>query len=246
MDPLTGHVRGMSRSKHGIAGPVTSSSLRLANGDLTSSVPGLHCAQECVVRQRGRSRREGHRGRSAEREGGGNAQKPETGKIMAYRAPVEDIIFSLKHAAGLAKARAEGLYQDLGDDDLDIVLGEAGRFASEVLAPLNAAGDRYGTPFRDGEVTMPPGWKEAYRDWAAAGWNGVAAPTAWGGQGLPRAVNAACIEMWNSAAMAFGLGPALTMAAREDALLGGLQRSKVAGAAQRGLHVTADGGSAEP
>ena len=132
---------------------------------------------------------------------------------MAYRAPVEDIIFSLKHAAGLAKARADGLYQDLGDDDLDVVLGEAGRFASQVLAPLNAAGDRYGTPFRDGEVTMPPGWKEAYRDWAAAGWNGVAAPTAWGGQGLPRAVNAACIEMWNSAAMAFGLGPVLTMAA---------------------------------
>jgi alkylation response protein AidB-like acyl-CoA dehydrogenase len=131
---------------------------------------------------------------------------------MAYRAPVEDIIFSLKHAAGLAKARADGFYQDLGDDDLDLVLGEAGRFASEVLAPLNAPGDRYGTPFRDGEVTMPPGWKEAYRDWAAAGWNGVAAPTAWGGQGLPRAVNAACIEMWNSAAMAFGLGPVLTMA----------------------------------
>jgi acyl-CoA dehydrogenase len=132
---------------------------------------------------------------------------------MAYWAPIEDIIFSLKHAAGFAGARADGLYEDLGDDDLDAVLGEAGRFASEVLAPLNAPGDRYGTPFRDGEVTMPPGWKEAYRDWAAAGWNGVAAPTEWGGQGLPRAVNAACIEMWNSAAMAFGLGPVLTMAA---------------------------------
>jgi acyl-CoA dehydrogenase len=131
---------------------------------------------------------------------------------MAYRAPVEDIIFSLKHAAGFAKARADGFYPDLGDDDLEIVLGEAGRFASQVLAPLNAAGDRYGTPFHDGEVTMPPGWKEAYREWAAAGWNGVAAPTAWGGQGLPLAVNAACIEMWNSAAMAFGLGPVLTMA----------------------------------
>ncbi len=132
---------------------------------------------------------------------------------MAYRAPVEDIIFTLKHAAGFDKARADGLYQDLGDDDLDAVLGEAGRFATEVLAPLNAPGDRYGTPFRDGEVTMPPGWKEAYRDWAAAGWNGVVAPPEWGGQGLPRAVNAACLEMWNSAAMAFGLGPLLTMAA---------------------------------
>jgi butyryl-CoA dehydrogenase len=132
---------------------------------------------------------------------------------MAYRAPVEDIVFTLKHAAGFAKARADGLYEDLGDDLLEAVLGEAGRFASEVLAPLNAPGDRYGTPFRDGEVTTPPGWKEAYRDWAAAGWNGLASPAEWGGQGLPRAVNAACIEMWNSASMAFGIGPVLTMAA---------------------------------
>jgi acyl-CoA dehydrogenase len=135
---------------------------------------------------------------------------------MSYRAPVEDIIFSLKHAAGFARARADGLYQDLGDDDLGAVLGEAGRFASQVLAPLNAPGDRHGTPFRDGEVTMPPAWKEAYRDWAAAGWNGVVAPPEWGGQGLPRAVNAACIEMWNSAAMAFGIGPVLTMAAADS------------------------------
>src|SRR5215469_3051970 len=153
-----------------------------------------------------------YRGRSAELEAA--AREPIAGeqRNMAYRAPVEDIIFTLKHGAGFAKARADGLYQELGDDDLNAVLGEAGRFASHVLAPLNASGDRHGTLFRDGEVTMPPGWKEAYRDWAAGGWNGVAAPTEWGGQGLPHVVNAACIEMWNSAAMAFGLGPVLTMA----------------------------------
>src|SRR5215831_15097372 len=62
---------------------------------------------------------------------------------MAYRAPVEDIVFTLKHAAGFTKARAEGLYPDLGDEDLTAVLSEAGRFASEVLAPLNAPGDRH-------------------------------------------------------------------------------------------------------
>jgi acyl-CoA dehydrogenase len=132
---------------------------------------------------------------------------------MAYRAPVEDIIFTLKYAAGFAKAQADGLYGDLTDDDLAAVLGEAGRFATEVLAPLNASGDRHGTPFRDGEVTTPPGWKEAYRDWATAGWNSISGPPEFGGQGLPRAVNAACIEMWHSAAMAFGIGPILTMAA---------------------------------
>jgi alkylation response protein AidB-like acyl-CoA dehydrogenase len=131
---------------------------------------------------------------------------------MAYRAPVDDIIFALKHA-GFAKAQADGLYGDLAADDVAAVLGEAGRFATEVLAPLNTTGDRHGTPFRDGAVTTPPGWKEAYRDWWQGGWNSVSGPPEWGGQGLPYALNAACVEMWMSAAMAFGLGPILTMAA---------------------------------
>ena len=88
------------------------------------------------------------------------------------------------------------------DDVVDAVLEEAGKFATDVIAPLNAVGDRHGTPFKDGAVTMPPGWKEAYAGWAAAGWNGLAGPAEWGGQGLPHAVNAACIEMWNAASMA--------------------------------------------
>ncbi len=132
---------------------------------------------------------------------------------MTYRAPVSDIAFALKHAAGLKSAVAEGLYGDLDEETIDSVLAEAGRFASDVIAPLNAVGDRFGTPFKDGVVTTPPGWKEAYTSWAAAGWNGLAGQTNFGGQDLPHAVNAACIEMWNSASMAFGIGPVLTMAA---------------------------------
>src|SRR6185295_18882721 len=136
---------------------------------------------------------------------------PET-PSMSYRAPVSDIIHSLQHAAGLSSALAEGLYGELAADEVEAVLAEAGRFASEVIAPLNTVGDRFGTPFKDGVVTMPPGWKETYRAWWQAGWNGLASPAQWGGQGLPHALNAACIEMWSSAAMAFGLGPFLTMA----------------------------------
>jgi acyl-CoA dehydrogenase len=132
---------------------------------------------------------------------------------MAYRAPVSDIAFALKHAAGLKMAIAEGLYGDLDEETVDSILEEAGRFASDVIAPLNNVGDKFGTLFKDGNVTTPPGWKDAYTTWAAAGWNGLAAPADWGGQELPHAVNAACIEMWNSASMAFGIGPALTMAA---------------------------------
>jgi acyl-CoA dehydrogenase len=134
---------------------------------------------------------------------------------MTYRAPVADIAFTLKHAAGFSRALDEGLYGDLTEDVVDAVLEEAGRYATDVIAPLNRVGDAQGTPLHDGAVTMPPGWKEAYAGWAAAGWNGLAGPTDWGGQGLPHALNAACIEMWNQASMAFGIGPVLTMGASE-------------------------------
>jgi alkylation response protein AidB-like acyl-CoA dehydrogenase len=134
---------------------------------------------------------------------------------MTYRAPVADIAFALKHATGFGPALADGLYGDLAEDVVDAVLAEAGRFASDVLAPLNAIGDRHGTPLRDGVITTPPGWRQAYRDWAAGGWNALAAPAKWGGHELPQALNAACLEMWNSACMAFGIGPVLTMAGVE-------------------------------
>src|SRR5882757_1495347 len=139
----------------------------------------------------------------------------EAGSRMTYRAPVSDIAFTLKHAAGLSGALKDGLYGDLTEDLVDAVLEEAGKYASDVIAPLNAVGDKHGTPLKDGAITMPPGWKEAYTGWAQAGWNGLAGSTEWGGQGLPHALNSACIEMWNSASMAFGIGPVLTMGAIE-------------------------------
>ena len=145
---------------------------------------------------------------------------------MSYRAPVVDIAFALKHGAGVGEAVTSGLYGELSADDIDAVLTEAGRFATDVIAPLNRVGDQFGTPFKDGRVTMPPGWSEAYRDWAAAGWNGLAAPAEWGGQGLPRALNAACIEVWNAASMAFGIGPVLTMAGIDALFLHGSDELK--------------------
>ncbi len=132
---------------------------------------------------------------------------------MTYRAPVADIAFTLKHGAGLSSMLAQN--GALGADDVDAVLEEAGKFATEIIAPLNTVGDKFGTPFKDGKVTMPPGWKEAYQGWSQAGWNAVSLPEQWGGQALPHALNAACIEMWNSASMAFGIGPVLTMGAAE-------------------------------
>src|ERR1700722_19370157 len=119
----------------------------------------------------------------------------------------------LKPGAPPPAPPAEGLCGDLPMVVVGAVLAEAGRLAGEVIAPLNRIGDTYGTPFKDGAVTTPPGWKEAYRAWQASGWNGLAAPTEWGGQALPQIVNAACTEMWHAASMAFADGPMLTMAA---------------------------------
>jgi acyl-CoA dehydrogenase len=133
--------------------------------------------------------------------------------VVTYQAPLADISFALKYGAALKPAIEEGLYGDLTLDDVDAVLAEAGRFAAEVIAPLNRVGDKYGTPFKDGVVTTPPGWKEAYQAWRSGGWNGLAAPVEWGGQALPQTINAACTEMWHSASMAFSDGPMLTMAA---------------------------------
>jgi acyl-CoA dehydrogenase len=132
---------------------------------------------------------------------------------VTYKAPLADIGFALKHGAALAGAIEQNLFGELTLDDVDAVLAEAGRFAGEVIAPLNRVGDKFGTAFKDGAVTTAPGWKEAYRAWRAGGWNGIAAPAAWGGQALPQTVNAACTEMWHSASAAFADGPMLTMAA---------------------------------
>ena len=132
-----------------------------------------------------------------------------------YRAPVSEIAFTLKHVAGLADVLAHAEHAEVTDDLVDAILEEAGRFAAEEIAPLNAPGDRVGAKLENGEVTMPPGWREAYRAWAQGGWNSLTGSPEFGGQGLPMMLHAAALEMWNSGSMAFAIGPTLTMGAVE-------------------------------
>jgi len=134
---------------------------------------------------------------------------------MAYRAPVDEIAFTLKSVAGVDPMLADGLFPDLSDDLVDAILSEAGKFATEKIAPLNTVGDRYGTPIRDGRVTMPPGWREVYDQWVEGGWPSLTGPEAFGGQALPKALYAAIVEMWNQASPAFAIGPILTAGAIE-------------------------------
>jgi alkylation response protein AidB-like acyl-CoA dehydrogenase len=132
-----------------------------------------------------------------------------------YRAPVDEIAFTLKHVAGLKAAVDAGAFGDLSDDLVDAILGEAGRFATEEVAPLHKIGDQQGAVLKDAAVMMPPGWKELYSRWIDGGWNALSAPEEYGGQGLPTMLGVAALEMWNSGSMAFGIGPTLTMGAVE-------------------------------
>jgi acyl-CoA dehydrogenase len=130
-----------------------------------------------------------------------------------YRAPVSEISYTLKHVTGLSTAIGEGMLGDLTEDLVDAILEEAGKFATDAIAPLREIGDREGATIADGEVTMPPGWKDLYHRWIGGGWNALSGPEEFGGQGLPAMVAVAALEMWNSGSMAFAIGPTLTMGA---------------------------------
>jgi len=144
----------------------------------------------------------------------GGPFRPHGGNVT-YRAPVEDILFAMRHAAGLDRGIESGLYADLADGVAEAVLEEAAKFAEARIAPLNRTGDREMARLVEGRVVMPAGFAETYRDWAAGGWSGVAAAPEFGGQGLPVLLNIACTEMWNAANLAFALNPLLTMGAIE-------------------------------
>jgi alkylation response protein AidB-like acyl-CoA dehydrogenase len=132
-----------------------------------------------------------------------------------YRAPVDEIAHTLKTIAGLDEVIAQGRFADLSDDLVDAILEGAGKFASTRVAPLLEVGDKHGTPLKDAEVTMPPGWKDVYGEWIAGGWNALTGSHEFGGQGLPMMLAIATFEMWNSGSMAFGIGPTLTLGAIE-------------------------------
>jgi acyl-CoA dehydrogenase len=134
---------------------------------------------------------------------------------MTYRAPISDILLALNHGAGLEAAVKAGHYGDFDAEIASAVLEEAGRFAADVLAPLNRTGDEHGIKLEGSSVITAPGWPDAYKRWTAAGWNAVSGPETFGGQGLPLAINAACTEIWSASNISFGLCPLLTLSAIE-------------------------------
>ena len=132
---------------------------------------------------------------------------------MSYQAPLKDRRFVLNELAGLeAVAKLPG-YQDATPDTVDAILEEASKFASEVLDPLNFSGDQEGSVWKDGSVTTPKGFKQAYQKYVSAGWGALPFGPEHGGQGLPKLVATAVEEMLTSSNMSFSLCPLLTQGA---------------------------------
>ncbi|WP_421739416.1 acyl-CoA dehydrogenase [Caulobacter sp.] len=143
---------------------------------------------------------------------------------MTFRAPVRDIAFSLRHAAGFD--RLAEAFPDADADTVSAVLEAAGVFAADVLAPLNRQGDLVGAKLENGVVRTAPGFADAYRQFAEGGWTGLAASAEHGGAGLPKTLEVATLEMVQAANMAFGLCPMLTLGAIEAIAHHGTTRQK--------------------
>ena len=146
--------------------------------------------------------------------------------MSTYLAPIKDMRFVMEELAGLDEvARLPGC-EELSSGLVDAILEEAGKFASGVLAPLNRSGDQEGARWQGGEVFTAAGWKEAYRQFAESGWPALACDPAYGGQGLPKLVATAVMEMWKGSNMAFSLCPMLTTGAIEALALKGTEAQK--------------------
>ena len=145
---------------------------------------------------------------------------------MSYRAPVKDMLFAMTELAGLAQVAQLPGYADAGVETAQAVLAECARFNEGVVAPLNREGDCNPSSWRDGEVTTTPGFKQAFRQFAEGGWQGLQHPAEFGGQGLPKTIGAACGEILNSANLSFALCPLLTDGAVEALLTAGSDAQK--------------------
>ena len=140
---------------------------------------------------------------------------------MTYKAPLKDMLFNIEHLADIAQLTQIPAFADAGLETAQAVLEECAKFNEGVLSPLNWEGDKNPSRWNDGVVTTTPGFKEAFKQYAQGGWQGLQHPVAFGGQGLPKIIGAACGEMLNSANMSFALCPLLSDGAIEALLTAG-------------------------
>lgn len=147
--------------------------------------------------------------------------------MPSYNAPVRDMKFILHEMLDAPSLAQYERYAEVDADLYDAILEESGKFAEEVLAPLNVVGDTQGcTRHPDGTVTTPDGFKEAFKTMVENGWLGLARDPNYGGQGMPGTLGIACAEMQSSANMAFSMYPGLTGGAIKAITIGGSDDQK--------------------
>jgi 3-(methylthio)propanoyl-CoA dehydrogenase len=140
---------------------------------------------------------------------------------VSYVAPVKDMLFCMSELAGLASVASLPGFEEAGLETAQAVLEECAKLNQDVVAPLNWEGDKHPSFWKDGVVTTTPGFRDAFAQFAAGGWQGLQHPPEFGGQGLPKTIGAACIEMLNSANLSFALCPLLTDGAIEALMTAG-------------------------
>ncbi len=145
---------------------------------------------------------------------------------MSYTAPLKDMLFDIEHLARIDQVAQMPGFEDAGLETAQAVLEECAKLNEGVIAPLNWEGDKNPSFFKDGKVTTTPGFKEAFKQYAEGGWQGLQHPADFGGQGLPKTIGAACGEILNSANMSFALCPLLTDGAIEALLTAGSDELK--------------------
>ena len=145
---------------------------------------------------------------------------------MSYSAPLKEMGFVMNELAGLPALSALPGCEDATPETAEAVLEENAKFCTEVVAPLNWDGDLHPSSWKDGVVTTTKGFKEAFKAFGEAGWQGVQHPVEFGGQGLPKLLATPCIEMLNSANLSFALCPLLTDGAIEALMTAGTQEQK--------------------
>jgi len=145
---------------------------------------------------------------------------------MSYTAPLKDMLFNIEHLANIEQVSKIPGFEDAGLETAQAVLEECAKLNEGVIAPLNWDGDKNPSSWKDGVVTTTPGFKEAFKQYAEGGWQGLQHPVDFGGQGLPKTIGAACTEILNSANMSFALCPLLTDGAIEALLTAGSDELK--------------------
>ncbi|TFW29563.1 acyl-CoA dehydrogenase [Massilia horti] len=145
---------------------------------------------------------------------------------MSYQAPLKDMRFVLNELADLAGINQLPGCEDATADTVEAVLEENARFCGEVIAPLNHPADKEPSFWQGGEVTTSKGFKEAFRAFTEAGWQGVQHPAEFGGQGLPKLVATPCVEMLHGSNLSFALVALLTDGAIEALLTAGTDEQK--------------------